>query len=60
MPSHKEGSEKSGSELEFPTAVHLIVVCMEKRMRRTGEGVSIIPYGEFTKLLWQGCWNHDL
>lgn len=45
---------------DFPKAVHFIIVCMEKRMRQTREGVWIIPYREFMKLLWQGYWNDEL
>jgi hypothetical protein len=29
-------------------------------MRKTGEGIYIVPYQEFTKLLWDGKWTQDL
>jgi len=31
-----------------------IVLCLEDRPRRTSDGIEIIPYGEFVRLLWDG------
>lgn len=45
---------------DFPEVRQLIVVCLEKRQRLTEEGVLIIPYKEFTELLWQGKWTEDI
>lgn len=45
---------------DFPEVKHLIIVCLEKRMRKTEEGILIIPCKEFTELLWQGNWNDAL
>jgi len=42
---------------DFPAVRDLLVVCLEPRLRRTEEGVWIIPYGEFMRLLWQGRWS---
>jgi predicted AAA+ superfamily ATPase len=39
---------------DFPEVKSLIIVCLEKRMRKTDEGIHIVPYQEFTKLLWDG------
>lgn len=41
----------------FPEVKWLIIVCLEKRMRKTDEGVYIVPYQEFTKLLWDRKWT---
>jgi uncharacterized protein len=45
---------------DFPSAESLIVVCLEKKLRKTDEGIFIVPYQEFTKLLWQGEWTRNL
>ncbi len=45
---------------DFPEVKERIIVCLEKRMRKTDEGILIIPHKEFTTLLWQGKWNNDL
>ena len=45
---------------DFPDVRYLIIVCLEKRMRKTDEGILIVPYKEFTELLWQGEWNDAL
>lgn len=42
---------------DFPEVKWLIIVCLEKRMRKTDEGVYIVPYQEFTKLLWDRKWT---
>lgn len=39
---------------DFPNVRHLMVVSLEKKMRKTEEGVLIIPYREFPELLWKG------
>ena len=39
---------------DFPEVKWLIIVCLEKRMRKTDEGIHVVPYQEFTKLLWDG------
>ena len=36
---------------DFPDVKRLVIVCLEKRMRKTGEGVYIVPYLEFMRLL---------
>lgn len=45
---------------DFPEVKQSIIVCLEKRMRKTDEGILIVPYQEFTTLLWQGAWINDL
>ena len=45
---------------DFPDVKHLLIVCLEKRMRKTDEGILIVPYGEFVQLLWQGLWTGSL
>lgn len=45
---------------DFPSVKSLIIVCLEKRMRKTEEGIYIVPYREFTKSLWRGKWTSDL
>lgn len=45
---------------DFPEVKHLLIVCLEKRMRKTDEGILIVPYGEFIQLLWQGHWTDTL
>ena len=45
---------------DFPEVQSLIIVCLEKRMRKTDEGIYIVPYQEFTTLLWDGTWTQDL
>jgi len=45
---------------DFPNADWLVVVCLEKRMRKTEDGIHIIPHREFTKLLWEGRWTQAL
>lgn len=45
---------------DFPEAKRLMVVCLEKRMRRTDQGVDIVPYQDFTRLLWGGKWTEGL
>jgi predicted AAA+ superfamily ATPase len=42
---------------DFPGVKRLIIVCLEKRMRKTDEGVYIVPYLEFMRLLWDGKWT---
>ncbi len=39
---------------DFPQVRTLMIVCLENRMRRTGDGIDIVPYQEFTRLLWDG------
>ena len=45
---------------DFPEVKELVIVCLEKRLRKTDEGILIIPYKEFTTFLWQGNWSNDL
>ena len=45
---------------DFPSVEHLIIVCLEKRMRKTSEGIYILPYQEFVKSLWKGKWTRNL
>jgi len=45
---------------DFPEVKKLIIVCLEKRMRKTDESIHIVPYQEFTKLLWDGKLTQDL
>ncbi len=45
---------------DFPEVKWLIIVCLEKRMRKTDEGIHVVPYQEFTKLLWDGTWTQGL
>ncbi len=45
---------------DFQEVERLIVVCLEKRMRMAGQGVDIVPYQDFIRLLWSGKWTQDL
>jgi len=45
---------------DFPEVQHTIIVCLEKRRRKTDDGIIIVPYAEFIKLLWQGNWTNNL
>lgn len=45
---------------DFPNANWLVVVCLEKRMRKTKDNILIVPHQEFTKLLWEGKWTQAL
>ncbi|MFH0729311.1 MAG: DUF4143 domain-containing protein [Pseudomonadota bacterium] len=45
---------------DFPGVRHLIVVSLEKKMRKTAGGVLIIPYRQFTELLWRDEWGLGL
>lgn len=45
---------------DFPEVKWLIIVCLAKRIRKTKEGIYIIPYQEFTKSLWDGKWTQEL
>jgi uncharacterized protein len=45
---------------DFPQVKRLIIVCLEKRMRKTDEDIYIVPYQEFIRLLWDGEWTRDL
>ena len=42
---------------DFPDVKRLVVVCLEKRQRKTKEGILIVPCEEFTRLLWEGEWT---
>ncbi len=42
---------------DFPDVQWRIIVCLEKRMRKTEEGILIVPWQEFTKRLWEGEWT---
>ncbi|MGD9976198.1 MAG: ATP-binding protein [Desulfatirhabdiaceae bacterium] len=39
---------------DFPQVKTVMIVCLENRMRRTDDGIDIVPYQEFTRLLWDG------
>ena len=39
---------------DFPEVKWRIIVCLEKRIRKTEEGIYIVPYQEFIRLLWDG------
>ena len=41
---------------EYPSVRQLMVVSLEKKMRKTEDGVLIIPYRRFPELLWQDEW----
>ena len=45
---------------DFPQVRHLIVVSLEKKMRKTEEGVLIVPCHRFTELLWGDEWGLGL
>ena len=45
---------------DFPDVKWLIIVCLEKKMRKTDEDIYIVPYQEFTRLLWDGKWTQHL
>ena len=45
---------------DFPEVKWLIIVCLEKRMRKTDEDIYVVPYQEFTRLLWDGKWTQYL
>ncbi len=39
---------------EHPGVSRRIVVCLETRARRTGDGIDILPANDFVRRLWQG------
>ena len=39
---------------DYPKLQRRIVVCLEKTVRRTEEGIEMLPYFEFIKRLWEG------
>lgn len=45
---------------EYQNVRQLIIVSLEKKMRKTKEGVLIIPYRRFPGLLWQDEWDIGL
>ncbi len=45
---------------EYPSARHLLLVGLEKNRRKTEDGIDILPYTDFIRLLWQGEWNEDV
>lgn len=42
---------------EYPDVRQLIVVCLEKRRRKTEDGIYIIPFQDFIDSLWDGEWT---
>lgn len=42
---------------EYPRVKNLIVVCLEKQVRRTDEEIWILPYENFLDRLWAGEWT---
>jgi len=45
---------------DFPDVKQRIVVCLEKRVRKTDDGIWIVPWQEFTPRLWDGQWTPTL
>jgi predicted AAA+ superfamily ATPase len=45
---------------DFPEVKLRIIVCLEKRMRKTDDGIYVVPHGEFIRLLWEGEWTRGL
>jgi uncharacterized protein len=45
---------------EYPDVRQLVVVSLEKKMRKTEKGVLILPYRQFLELLWQDEWGIGL
>ena len=45
---------------DFPEVKWLIIVCLEKRIRKTNEGIYVVPYQEFIRLLWDEKWTRNL
>jgi len=41
---------------DFPEVKHRIIVCLEKRARKTDSGILILPFAEFVEGLWEGKW----
>lgn len=42
---------------DFPSVKERIIVCLEKHVRRTEDGIWIIPYKDFIDLLWSNPLN---
>lgn len=49
-----------GFKQDFPEVEHLMVVCLAPRPRITEDGIHLVPYHEFVKLLWQGKWTNRI
>lgn len=45
---------------EYPSVRHRIIVCLEKRRRKTDQGIYILPYSDFIESLWAGEWTDGL
>jgi len=45
---------------DFPGVRHLIIVSLENKMRRTEDGILIVPHNRFTELLWEDEWGIGL
>lgn len=45
---------------EFPEVRYLMVVSLEKKIRKTEDGVLIIPHRQFAELLWGDEWGFGL
>ena len=45
---------------EYPSVKRLIVVCLEKRIRKTDDGIYVVPHQEFIEALWAGRWTRNL
>ncbi len=41
---------------DFPEVKQRIIVCLEKRARKTESGILILPYAEFIEGLWEQKW----
>ena len=39
--------------VDHPKVERRIVICLEDRLRRTSDGIEIMPYGDFVKRLWR-------
>jgi predicted AAA+ superfamily ATPase len=40
--------------VDHPNVRRRILLCLEDRLRRTEDGIEIMPYGEFVRNLWRG------
>jgi hypothetical protein len=45
---------------EYPDVARCVVVCLEANHRRTEDGIDILPYRKFIRLLWEGAWDEAL
>jgi len=45
---------------EYPSVQHQIIVCLEKRRRKTDDDIYILPYDDFIDSLCAGEWTSAL